>query len=370
MQSGTTAALESPHKTDLRDTKDFRYECAAKIYEKILYIDGTYRLTAIHVSIILLAPLSSLTDGGSLDHTTRGALRLLLALENAATLVGHFLRSSNEDRRQSVCQTQPKGPVDAHPSERYPKTSITSMASSHETPDNDDTEPGGSSTEPEEIQRSTAAKNDCLERDNFKCLFTCAPAGEVAYILPFSWNKSEHYCLQTRYPLIRSMQVFFNDESTSVLAITLCNPARLDGSDQYRNMITMNDDLCSLWPQAFFGLKCLGIRPLDTQNAKVEIQFNWLKRRIGKPTDKIAIIGSNSMQEMAEEQIRYEDNNNPAPETHILINSGHIITLIMPIDDAKICKVIIDLQWHLIQIAAMSGGAEHPELLPKSEIRY
>jgi hypothetical protein len=126
----------------------------------------------------------------------------------------------------------------------------------------------------------------------------------------------------------------------------------------------MNDQLCYEWPHALFGLKCLGIKPLDAQNAEVEIQFNWLKRRLGKPTDKILILGSNSMQEIVEEQIRFEDNNNPGPNAHIPITSGHVVTLAMSSDDAENCKSAIDLQWHLVQIAAMSGGAEYPDLLP------
>jgi hypothetical protein len=36
----------------------------------------------------------------------------------------------------------------------------------------------------------------------------------------------------------------------------------------------------------------------------------------------------------------------------------------MPQNDALDCELMLDFRWCLIQVAAISGGAEHPELLP------
>ncbi|WXC57977.1 hypothetical protein SNK03_003878 [Fusarium graminearum] len=82
---------------------------------------------------------------------------------------------------------------------------------------------------------------------------------------------------------------------------------------------------------------------------------------------------SNSMEDLAERQLFYEANGNPAPDrnergiiaaggmdTYTTIISGQDASILMPFSDAKKCKLMIDLQWNLIQIAAMSGGARYP----------
>ncbi|KAM0397772.1 hypothetical protein ACHAQC_003433 [Fusarium culmorum] len=98
------------------------------------------------------------------------------------------------------------------------------------------------------------------------------------------------------------------------------------------------------------------------------IQFNWLECRQGKPNDQVTVMGSsNSMEDLAKRQLFHEANGNPAPDRNergIIAAGGHVVPIVLPFSDAKKCKLMIDLQWCLIQVAAMSGGARHPELLP------
>lgn len=146
----------------------------------------------------------------------------------------------------------------------------------------------------------------------------------------------------------------------------------------------MHERLYSWWPQGVFSFKCLGIKPLDSQNQddetskdqekEVMIQFNWLECQRIKSNDPVTIMGSsNSMEDLAERQLFHEANGNPAPDrnergiiaaggmdTYTTIISGQAASILMPFSDAKKCKLMIDLQWNLIQIAAMSGGARYP----------
>ncbi|GKU11875.1 hypothetical protein FLAG1_10243 [Fusarium langsethiae] len=111
---------------------------------------------------------------------------------------------------------------------------------------------------------------------------------------------------------------------------------------------------------------------------EVKIQFQWLRHRWAKPTDHMDItVGENSMKTMAESQIKHVKQGCPPP-THpdggkivairvsdnVPLMSGHTFILTMSAEDAVKCKIMLDLQWALITIAAMSGGAEYPELLP------
>ncbi|KAG8677586.1 hypothetical protein FPOAC2_03721 [Fusarium poae] len=332
MQPDSVKAPGTPHKSDLRETKELRYGYATKIVEKIGRNAENFRLTTFETSTLLIVPMSCLEVGGLLDSTTKHRAELLWTLRDIANLVGHYVHGSNQDRRDNRTSSSDR------PAETVHRPS-----------------PLGSSNQ----QQVADSAPETSHEDS--CIFMPTAVGKVAHILPCSWSDSTASAGKTMVSLVGS-RPFLSEETIDRLCTILCNS--LDGSDRCWNKIRMNDQLCYEWPHALFGLKCLGIKPLDAQNAEVEIQFNWLKRRLGKPTDKILILGSNSMQEIVEEQIRFEDNNNPGPNAHIPITSGHVVTLAMSSDDAENCKSAIDLQWHLVQIAAMSGGAEYPDLLP------
>jgi len=110
----------------------------------------------------------------------------------------------------------------------------------------------------------------------------------------------------------------------------------------------------------------------------VTIQFNWLRRRWEKPDDKITLEGDdNEFMKMAERQIKYGLENSPPyknkhgahvaavrADMNIPLLSGQEFIITMPREDAVKCKFVLYLQWSIIQIAAMSGAAGYPHLLP------
>lgn len=82
-----------------------------------------------------------------------------------------------------------------------------------------------------------------------------------------------------------------------------------DASNKYWNMVCIDDQLWSWWPSAYFGLKCLGVKPkqslesesLEEPEFEVEIQFNWLCSRREEPDDLVYLEDDvNDMREMAE----------------------------------------------------------------------
>jgi hypothetical protein len=226
----------------------------------------------------------------------------------------------------------------------------------------------------------------CRRRDHHRCIFQHTGEPGVTSILPSSWNEHLDDVYFTS-AVMGALYAFFSEDTATELRSLLANTAELGSSDKYWNMLNMNLDLRHYWGQAYCGLYCKGIAPCEepdesTDLAKVPfdvtIQFNWLRRRWEKPNDKVTLEGDdNEFMKMAERQIEYERDRSPSyNDTHgapiaagrvdmnILIESGHEFTITMPREDAEKCKLVLDLQWAIIQIAAMSGAAGYPDLLP------
>ncbi|KAF0635877.1 hypothetical protein FPSE5266_09769 [Fusarium pseudograminearum] len=392
-QPDSAAASKTPHKSDLRETKEFRYACAAEIQGKIRSYNKKFRLTAVNISTILFIPISCLEHGGLLDHTMKDEYQLKVALDNIAILVGHYLRKSHEDLSESkeepetasLCTQQQDETHDAvgrRPLKRKLSTRETSRkrhshrkyTDGEEDDDaagnNDNT--NGETHESNQVGRSGTEKTRCCIRDKFQCVFTGTSCGGPVHILPFAWNKDEVNKKQTICSL-RGGEAFFDMSVLSELSRLL--GFDLGWSDKFWNMVYVNDQLCSKWPLAYFGLKCLSVKPkqyLDFESSEepdfeVAIQLNWLHRLREKPTKLMYLEDDdNEMREMAEMQIKHEDDAAPPPtDFSTTIISGHTVALSMPESDALKCRLMLDLHWNLTCIAAMSGGAEHPDLLPE-----
>jgi hypothetical protein len=89
MQPDSVKAPGTPHKSDLRETKELRYGYATKIVEKIGRNAENFRLTTFETSTLLIVPMSCLEVGGLLDSTTKHRAELLWTLRDIANLVGH-----------------------------------------------------------------------------------------------------------------------------------------------------------------------------------------------------------------------------------------------------------------------------------------
>ncbi|KAJ4135072.1 hypothetical protein NW768_004685 [Fusarium equiseti] len=242
--------------------------------------------------------------------------------------------------------------------------------------------------EPPRVSRNESEKNACRKREGHKCLFTRMAQGEVTHILPFTWNDTDDAIHATR-AVSGALYTFFSDDLVSELHELFADPADPGSSDKWWNMIYMNAQLHIFWGTAGFGLHCSGIGPhiepekadnLDTEPlCDITIKFHWLQHRDVKPTDRIVLEGNdNGFMEMTNAQTKYEEARSEpskhsqgnshidamAMDTRTTIISGDEFTLTMPKEDAFKCKRMLDVQWHLIRIAAMCGAAEYPELLP------
>jgi len=132
-------------------------------------------------------------------------------------------------------------------------------------------------------------------------------------------------------------------------------------SDKSWNMICLNRQLHFWWAEARFGLKCLGITRHDELNSRIQVQFYWLPRHNGNPKE-YARLEVNEVQEMLQGS-RPCSISASRVESNRSIVSGQIFEMTMEHEEAANMKLMVDVQWALIRIAAMSGAAGAPELL-------
>ncbi|OBS29494.1 hypothetical protein FPOA_03431 [Fusarium poae] len=389
-------AFEKP-ESDLESTKEFRYECAARIQERIrtLYYYKDYQQTVVEVAIILDVPRTCLEPKGWLDPD-QDASTLQGKLFDIGWLVGHFLLKFKEDRE--------------------------------DTQSTDVTVPGSGANAQRPVSQRRDEKDVCRDRDGRKCIQLGTSSGEAAHILPFSWNKDETSLIWT-VQFLSASQAFFSFATYNDLSKRLTVRGEFGTSDRHWNMVNLDDGMQSYWSRALFGLECVGIQkktspaqvdpapdlqsqgPIpkpkvpapkgkrhssnnkrrvqkagrraskakdpvpQTDEWEVQIKFHWLNRRWGKPNTIMNIhSGQDSMASFAESQINFLKEGCPPPtfendtigavRVKDTLISGHLFTVTMPsLEDATSCKLMLDLQWVLIRIAAMSGAVGYPELL-------
>ncbi|RBR09651.1 uncharacterized protein FIESC28_09763 [Fusarium coffeatum] len=346
--------FSTPQKSDLEATRERRYEYALKIQAQVRKTPSSqikvgkdenredkfepFRLNAAQVSTILLVPMSALEEGGWLDCKLP-SVEPYHNLQLVVNLVKHFLTNTQAERDPASVASAARG---------------------------------------ERIK--------CLRRDGFGCIFQHTEISLVTSILPSSWN-DDLEAVDATFAVTEAFYAFFGDVLAAELCSPLANHTELGSSDKYWNMLIMSRDLRHCWGQAGFGLYCKDITPCEEHDEStdltkvpfnVTIQFNWLRRRWEMPNDKITLEGDdNEFMNMVETQIKYERDGSPRyknnygvlieavrVDTNTPILSGHEFTITMPGEDAKKCKLMLDLQWAIIRIAAMSGAAGYPDLLP------
>lgn len=105
-------------------------------------------------------------------------------------------------------------------------------------------------------------------------------------------------------------------------------------------------------------------RPPVEGKSIVEIQFRCMPRSKRTPT---ASCSENDMEKMVDEVKAFAEGGSlPVIPEHLScpLLSGHTFHVEMPAEDAGRFKDMLDLQWACIVVAALSGAAEHPHLLP------
>lgn len=133
-------------------------------------------------------------------------------------------------------------------------------------------------------------------------------------------------------------------------------------------MICVNPQIYEWWDKGLVALKCLGIFPTTRDHAKVSIQFCWMPRRHRDNHDPgreiLPFLNCRYMTTSLEKynpfaRLPTEAGNSVAGKK---ILSGEKVDIHTTMTKAKKMKMMLDFQWHLITIRAVSRAVGPPEV--------
>ena len=203
--------------------------------------------------------------------------------------------------------------------------------------------------------RNTALALERKKMDHSRCAVLGTTEPHVCHIIPFSSCKNPKKlaafasCLRPSLPLLLD-----KDADTRLL------PNFTGGvgvSDKLWNMVSLNPQLHVWWGKAYFGLKCLGILP-DKEESLVRVQFVWMPRVASmwreddRDEDELRAYLTNDRSPLVKQGVAaFHLSGRP-------LSTGDIFDIPVAKADAKKMKMAFDLQWAMIRIAALTGGAD------------
>jgi hypothetical protein len=224
------------------------------------------------------------------------------------------------------------------------------------------------------VSRNRNEKAKRLDLDDFRCIVCETDSPAVCHIVPFCVNSRTGDKNKWGIWLRRSMD--FYEEASAPVDGVLLGQAFISTepgvSDRHWNMVSLNPQLHTWWGQARWGFKCLGITlegPAPrVGHVKLKLQFHWMPRRA---TDsKVATLGLS----LTDFKSAFDGNwGDPTrkplvcmtyPGTGRFIETGDIFYVQVPTSDCSKMELAFQIQWAVLRIAAIAGGAEALNYLP------
>ncbi|KAJ4861529.1 HNH endonuclease domain-containing protein [Trichoderma breve] len=210
--------------------------------------------------------------------------------------------------------------------------------------------------------RNANERKKCLVRDGNACVLMQTAMPEVCHILPFSISTTDaalrffsHKCGS----LIYGLQFGTDDNKT------LTDMSKNRGwSDKAWNMLCLNRQLHAWWAEGYFALKYLGTIEESKEASIVQVQFHWM------PRNGLDCQQNCTIPEALEAMRRTVSDDNgfikaSRASSGRSLATGQVFDIPVHPDDAPNMKIMIDLQWAIIRVAALSGAAGYIDELDK-----
>lgn len=230
--------------------------------------------------------------------------------------------------------------------------------------------------------------------DSHRCAITGTRDPHVCHIVPYAANATENGRLRWKKVLLASMRLFMQDRP---------NDKKLFGfqdrilslftfergvSDRHWNCISLSPVLHDWWGRGYYGLKYLGTYDANVQDpdavVALRIQFHWMPWRNRELGRKPAPLGRTKESIIAAfpESATASYCGNPEswrgepivavsrPETGFTLETGDVFRVLIQRRHMEKMIEAFRVQWALVKMLAMVGGAEavedvpdHPEFL-------
>ncbi|PNP60120.1 hypothetical protein THARTR1_00144 [Trichoderma harzianum] len=213
---------------------------------------------------------------------------------------------------------------------------------------------GAARVNPKKTYRDATERKKCLVRDGNACVLMQTAMPEVCHILPFSMSATDaamdffsKKCGHLIYGLLYETGYFE----------TLTDMSKNRGwSDKAWNMLCLNHQLHAWWAEGYFALKYLGTIPKSKEASIVQLQFHWMPRNGLDCQQKCTIP------EALEAMRRTVSDDNgfvkaSRASSGRSLATGQVFEIPVHPEEAPKMKLMIDLQWAMIRLAALSGAA-------------
>lgn len=300
------------------------------------------------------------------DVRAEEAKRTRFAVDSRASSI------STQDSKKRGSSTRTKKPNKRH----RPATEDDNDREEEDDDDKDDLDYQSDSSKIKAgiAERSRKEKNKRLAMDNFQCIVCETDSPAVCHIVPFCVNHKEKDLEDWSFWLLWSA-VFLGEPSKPVHDELLHQSfaGKTPGvSDRQWNMISLNPQLHTWWGQARWGFKSLGPTTEgphpDPGHTKLKLQFHWMPRRATNRA--ISTLGLT----LAEFQSAFDGHwgepyRKPLvcmtyPGSGRFIETGDIFYVVVPTRDCPKMELAFQIQWAVLKMAAMAGGAEALDYLP------
>ncbi|KAJ5104548.1 hypothetical protein NUU61_001895 [Penicillium alfredii] len=206
---------------------------------------------------------------------------------------------------------------------------------------------------------SRSARNGARERDGHKCVITgTRKVYQVAPIFP-SHGGSEAVSDDSSAPTIwKFVDVFWNRATAERWHKAAFNALDdFESANGCTNLICLRNDLRAAWANGLFALRPVFVSPDSTE---MEVEFHWQPKQFHEPYDHVDVLkvpisseGVSSVEGLL--VVRSTKENGFLP-----IESGD--RFMLRTDDPKSRPLpsydLLDMQWHLNRIVAMSAAPE------------
>ncbi|CAK7563928.1 MAG: hypothetical protein SEPTF4163_001810 [Sporothrix epigloea] len=213
------------------------------------------------------------------------------------------------------------------------------------------------SNPPSPVTRSRHAVRKAKDRDGHMCILTGTDNPEAAHIYPFSAGPAAG---RTKY--ITMLVCFWGKEKADAWSRQYCATSVTDSA---KNLLCLNSQLHFWW-----GTCRLALRPIRTLDpCTIKLQLHWLRRSRTKPTaplsgtfDDIHLLcgGEDDLETWGPQPVAYRKSGLP-------LQTGQIFTIRAESPEDLPSFELLDMQWNLLRVAAMSGAAEAEDAPPEEE---
>ncbi|CAK7565232.1 MAG: hypothetical protein SEPTF4163_003144 [Sporothrix epigloea] len=213
------------------------------------------------------------------------------------------------------------------------------------------------SNPPSPVTRSRNAVRKAKDRDGHKCILTGTDNPEAAHIYPFSAGPASG---RTKY--IAMLVSFWGKEKAAAWSRQCCAASVTESA---KNLLCLNSQLHFWW-----GTCRLALRPIRTlDSCAIKLQLHWLRRSRTRPTaplsgtsDDIRLLcgGEDDLKNWGPQPVAHRKSGLP-------LRTGQIFTIRAESPEDLPSFELLDMQWNLLRVAAMSGAAEAEDAPPEEE---